>query len=225
MAMPAPEPFFVAIAGGSGSGKTTLAHAVQRVLGEQCVLVAHDAYYRCLAHLPPEQRAKRNFDHPDSLENELLALHIAQLRGGKAIELPSYDFATHTRLPQGTATLARPVVLVEGILVLSVPQLRRSFDLRVFVDAPTEVRFRRRCSRDVHERGRTEASVRAQWLETVQPMHERFVAPCQDECDLVVSGREDLRTSASRVVSCVTAQRRATFSDSSYFPGHPGLCQ
>ncbi|MFM1872278.1 MAG: hypothetical protein RL398_1700 [Planctomycetota bacterium] len=208
MQPPAAAPRIVAIVGGSGSGKTTLARAVCRVLGEDSVLVEHDAYYRCLAHLPHTQRAAVNFDHPDSLENELLMVQLEQLRRGQGVMMPRYDFASHSRMPDGIRIDPRPVIVVEGILVLALPHLQRAFDLSVFVDTPTELRFRRRCDRDVRDRGRTPESVRSQWMSTVQPMHERFVAPSRDRCDLVLSGRDDVMQSARRVVACLQAQQR-----------------
>ena len=203
MPPPTPAPKIVAIAGGSGSGKTTLTRAVAGLLGDRCAVLEHDAYYRCLSHLPPPQRAVVNFDHPDSLENELLVLQLAQLRRGREVEQPLYDFATHSRRQEVRRVAPRPVILVEGILVLALPQLRRAFDLRVFVDAPRELRFRRRCDRDVRERGRTVASVQAQWQACVLPMHERFVAPVLADCDLVLSGQDDVAASARRVVDAL----------------------
>ena len=205
---PTARPQIVAIAGGSGSGKTTLARAVKKVLGDSCSLLEHDAYYRCLGHLPPAQRAAANFDHPDSLENELLVLQLEQLRRGQPVAVPRYDFASHSRLPEGLAVEPRPIVLVEGILLLALPQLQRVFDLRVFVDAPPELRFKRRSDRDVRVRGRTPESVREQWTATVQPMHERFVEPSRANCDLLLSGRDDVQQSARRVVACRQAQQR-----------------
>jgi len=208
MERPAVTPLTLAIAGGSGSGKTTLARAVAKLLGDGCAVLDHDSYYRCLGHLPADQRALVNFDHPDSLENELLVKQLLQLRKGQQVVKPKYDFATHTRLPEGELVMPRPVILVEGILVLAVPQLQRAFDLRVFVDAPKDLRFRRRRQRDVRDRGRTEDSVQAQWQATVQPMHERFVEPSRTSCDLVVSGTEDVAAAARRIASALSACSR-----------------
>lgn len=208
MERPKVTPLTLAIAGGSGSGKTTLARAVARILGDRCAVLDHDSYYRCLGHLPPDQRALVNFDHPDSLENELLVKQLLQLREGQQVVKPKYDFSTHTRMAHGDLVAPRPVILVEGILVLALPQLQRSFDLRVFVDAPKDLRFRRRSQRDVRDRGRTEESVKAQWQATVQPMHERFVEPSRTSCDLVVSGTEDVATAARRIAAALDACSR-----------------
>lgn len=180
-------PFAVAIAGGSGSGKTSLTRALVEALGpDRCAVLDHDSYYRDLSHLPLEARAEANFDHPESLENGLLAEHLASLRAGRAVERPLYDFASHTRLPATTAVEPRPVILCEGILLLAVPELREAFDLRVYVDTPADVRALRRVQRDIVERGRTVQSVVRQYLQSVKPMHERFVEPARSTADLVL---------------------------------------
>ena len=155
--MPAPAiPFAIAIAGGSGSGKTTLTRALVAAFGEQrCALLDHDSYYRDLSHLPPEQRAGTNFDHPAALDNELLLMHLRALRDGEPVYKPNYNFATHTRRHDQTPVEPRPLILAEGILLLSVPELADAFQLRVFVDAPPDIRALRRLQRDIVERGRT----------------------------------------------------------------------
>ncbi|MCB9886465.1 MAG: uridine kinase [Planctomycetes bacterium] len=209
MAAPRTSPQIVAIAGGSGSGKTTLARAVADLLGDRCAVLEHDAYYRCLGHLPAAQRGLANFDHPDSLDNELLAAHLQQLRRGRPVLLPRYDFATHMRLAEGVPVAPRPVIVVEGILVLSLPRLQRQFDLRVFVDAPEALRYRRRRDRDVVERGRTEVSVRQQWQASVRPMHERFVAAARDRCDLLLAGTGDVAGGAGRIVAALAGRTAA----------------
>lgn len=181
------RPFAVAIAGGSGSGKTSLTRAMVGLLGrEECAVLDHDSYYRDLAHLPFAMRAEVNFDHPESLESDLLARHIATLRDGSPVARPVYDFATHTRRPLTTHVEPRPVILCEGILLLAVPELRTAFDLRVFIDTPADVRALRRVQRDIVERGRTVESVVHQYLESVRPMHERFVEPARTTADLVL---------------------------------------
>ena len=190
------KPFAIAIAGGSGSGKTSLTRAVVSVLGaERCCVLDHDSYYRDLSHQLPAVRAAANFDHPDSLDNALLAGHIQQLLAGQTIERPCYDFATHTRLEQTQAIAARPVVICEGILLLAVHELRRSFDLRLYIDTPADVRALRRLQRDILERGRTVQSVIKQYLSTVRPMHEMFVEPARTTADAVLDWRQ---TSASQ---------------------------
>lgn len=185
---PAPSrPFAVALAGGSGSGKTSLTKALVDALGaERCAVLDHDSYYRDLQDLPLAARARVNFDHPDSLESDLLASHIKALRAGRAVERPRYDFANHARLPATVRIEPRPVILCEGILLLAVPELRAAFDLRVFVDAPADVRALRRLQRDIRERGRTVESVVSQYMTSVRPMHEQFVEPARNTADLVL---------------------------------------
>lgn len=190
----------IAIVGGTGSGKTTLARALATHFGEQCAVIDHDSYYRDLSHLDPVARGLVNFDHPDSLENSLLVDHLHRLRAGRSIDKPKYCFATHSRLTEREWVAPKPVVVVEGILVLALPELRNAFDLRVFVDVPDDVRALRRLRRDVSERGRTIDSVCAQWMQTVRPMHERFVAPAKRSADLVVSGESPTGHSVLRVL-------------------------
>lgn len=207
---PRSSPFTVAIAGGSGSGKTSLSRALVELLGtERCAVLDHDSYYRDLSHLPLEQRAQVNFDHPDSLENGLLAQHLAQLRAGHAVARPIYDFATHTRLPATSQVEPRPVVLCEGILLLAVPELRSAFDLRVFVDTPADVRALRRVQRDIVERGRTVHSVVQQYLHSVRPMHERFVEPARSTADVVLGWQHTPAEWAATVVATLRGRMAA----------------
>lgn len=185
------KPFAIAIAGGSGCGKTSLTRALVSVLGtERCCVLDHDSYYRDLSHQPLAVRATTNFDHPDSLDNGLLAAHIQQLLAGQAIERPCYDFSTHTRLEAAQTIAARPVIICDGILLLAIPELRRSFDLRLYIDTPADVRALRRLQRDIVERGRTVPSVIKQYLDTVRPMHEQFVEPARKTADVVLDWRQ-----------------------------------
>lgn len=202
--LPARSPFTLAIAGGSGSGKTSLTRALVGRLGPlSCAVLDHDSYYRDLSHLPPAERAATNFDHPDSLESSLLARHLSELRAGQAVERPIYDFAVHARTARTRKVEPRPIIVCEGILLLAVPELRDAFDLRVFVDAPADVRAVRRVLRDIGERGRTVESVVAQYLETVRPMHERFVEPARETADLVLSGQHPPHELAEMVLAMV----------------------
>lgn len=185
----------VGIAGGTGSGKTTFARALRAALPPGSVaLIDHDAYYRDLSHLSPEERAAVNFDDPASLESELLAAHLDALADGKAIEKPVYDFARHVRCEETETVPAAPVIVVEGILVLASPELRSRFDLRLFVDAPTDVRLLRRIRRDIVERGRTIDGIAQQYIGSVRSMHDAFVAPSRAFADLVVPGDGDFGT-------------------------------
>ena len=191
----------VGVGGGTGSGKTTFAHALVAQLPRgSASVIDHDAYYHDLADRPLAERERVNFDHPDSLDNELLVSHLQLLRAGRSILKPRYDFATHTRCSEGVSMDATPLVIVEGILVLAVSELRESFDLRLFVDAPADLRLLRRIRRDLVERGRHIDGIDAQYLATVRPMHDAFVEPSRTHADLVLSGHGDfgvaLRTTA-----------------------------
>ncbi len=196
------RPFTVAIAGGSGSGKTSLCRTLMTTLGaDRCAVLDHDSYYRDLSHLPPAVRAEANFDHPESLESDLMARHVASLRAGTAVERPIYDFATHTRTVRTTRIEPRPIILCEGILLLAVHELSAAFDLRIFLDTPADVRALRRVRRDIVERGRTVESVVHQYLESVRPMHERFVEPARATADLVLGWQHTPAEWAATVVA------------------------
>ncbi|CAN5859994.1 uridine kinase [soil metagenome] len=165
-------PFVIGVAGGSGSGKTTVVRRIVESIGDDRVsLLEHDRYYRDRLDLRLEERAALNYDHPDSLETDLLVQHVNQLRAGRTVEVPSYDFARYQR-HQRTVTLEpRRAIIVEGILIFSDPALRKLMDVKVFVDADDDTRFIRRLQRDIAERGRTVGSVIEQYLGTVKPLH------------------------------------------------------
>lgn len=180
-------PVIIGVAGGSASGKTTVVEAVlERVGYDEIALIPHDAYYRDMSHLPFEQRTQLNFDHPDSLETELLLEHLEALRRGEAVEIPVYDFTHHRRLEETRPVEPEPVVVVEGILVLAEPDLRDMMDVRIYVDTDADLRFIRRLQRDITERGRTTQSVISQYLETVRPMHLEFVEPSKRYADIII---------------------------------------
>jgi len=181
------RPVVIGVGGGTGSGKTTVADAIlARVGRERVALIPHDAYYRDLSHLPFEERVKTNFDHPDSLETELLVAHLDALCAGRTVAMPVYDFSTHTRTDETRRVTPRPVVLVEGILVFVERALRERFDIKVYVDADADLRFIRRLRRDIAERGRTMESVIAQYLDTVRLMHLEFVEPSKRYADVII---------------------------------------
>jgi uridine kinase len=180
-------PVVFGVAGGTGSGKTTVARAILDQIGaEQVAYLPHDAYYRELSHLPKEERARINFDHPDALETELLVEHVKRLLAGDPIELPVYNFTTHTRTDETIHVEPAPIILVEGILIFSEPALRDLMDIRIYVDTDADIRFIRRLERDITERGRTVESVIAQYLTTVRPMHLEFVEPSKRHADVIV---------------------------------------
>jgi uridine kinase len=181
------RPITIGIAGGTGSGKTTVSTAIIDAVGRNKIAyIAHDAYYKDLRGLPSEQRRRINFDHPNSLDTDLMSQHIKQLQQWESIEMPIYDFRLHERLEETERLAARPVILVEGILVLSLPQLRDLFDIKLYVDTDADVRLIRRLRRDITERGRTVESVLNQYLATVRPMHLEFVEPSKRYADVII---------------------------------------
>jgi uridine kinase len=181
------KPFLIGIAGGTGSGKTTVAKRIYESLHlDSAVFIDHDSYYRELGHLPPEERRLINFDHPDSLDNDLLIRHLGELLEGRAIEKPEYDFSSDTRAPHRTRVEPRDVILVDGILLFVDARLREMFDLKIFVDTDADVRFIRRLRRDLEVRGRALDSVIEQYLSTVRPMHFEFVEPSKRYADVIL---------------------------------------
>jgi uridine kinase len=181
-------PIIVGIAGGTGSGKTTVARAIyDRVGKDKIEWISHDSYYRNFDALTPEEKHHINYDHPDSLETELLARHLDVLTKGSSVEVPIYDFTTHARKVEETQRVEpRKVIIVEGILVLAEPELRKRIDIKLYVDTPADIRFVRRLMRDIRSRGRSVESVIEQYVTTVRPMHEEFVEPSKRYADLII---------------------------------------
>jgi len=181
------KPLIIGVAGGTGSGKTTVAQAIlDRVGRDKIAYIQHDSYYKDQSHLPPEERAKVNYDHPDALETELLIKHLKELQAGRAVEVPVYDFTTHTRTNKTRRVEPKQVILVEGILIFADEALRRMFDIKIYVDTDADIRFIRRLKRDIIERGRTMESVIEQYLATVRPMHLEFVEPSKRYADIII---------------------------------------
>jgi uridine kinase len=180
-------PLVIGIAGGSGSGKTTLAQLIlERVGRDQIAYLPHDAYYKDLAHLSIQHRHEINFDHPDSLDTELLIEHVQQLKEAQPVDLPIYDFKTHTRTPEKVRIEPRHVIMVEGILIFADPVLRKLLDVKVFVDTDPDIRLIRRLERDIRERGRNTEMVIHQYMTTVRPMHLEFVEPSKRYADVII---------------------------------------
>lgn len=172
---------------GSGSGKTTVADAIVGVVGrDKIAFLHHDAYYRDLSQLSIEERALTNFDHPNSLETELLIQHVKDLKNNKTALVPIYDFKTHSRTKESVSEEPRKVIIVEGILIFSEPELMKLLDVKIFVDTDDDIRFIRRLDRDIRERGRTVESVIKQYYDTVRPMHKEFVEPSKRNADVIV---------------------------------------
>lgn len=180
-------PLVIGIAGGTGSGKTTVASVILNKVGRSRIAyIPHDAYYKDLRHLPSLRRKEINFDHPDSLESELMEKHIRELRDWRPVQLPVYDFTTHTRTEHIIDVKPSRVILVEGILIFTEATLRDIFDVKIFVDTDSDIRFIRRLQRDIAERGRTMDSVITQYLTTVRPMHLEFVEPSKRYADVII---------------------------------------
>ncbi|HEY6187129.1 MAG TPA: uridine kinase [Pyrinomonadaceae bacterium] len=177
----------IGICGGTGSGKTTVANRIlESVNAGDVAFIQQDSYYRNLKDLPLDYRQAVNFDHPDALDNDLLVHHVRKLKAGGSVELPLYDFKTHTRLNDTLLIEPKPIVIIEGILIFVDPRLLEQMDIKVFVDTPDDIRFIRRLRRDIAERGRTIDSVIEQYLATVRPMHIQFVEPSKRYADVII---------------------------------------
>jgi uridine kinase len=181
------HPVTIGVAGGTGSGKTTVSNQIlERVGHKHIAYLPHDAYYKDLSAFSDDERADINFDHPDSLDTPLLAEHIKQLQNLQTIEIPIYDFTRHMRTEETLTITPQPIILVEGILIFAETELRKLFDIKIFVDTDPDIRFIRRLKRDIAERGRTADSVIEQYLSTVRPMHLKFVEPSKRYANVIV---------------------------------------
>ena len=182
------DTILIGIAGGSGSGKTTLANSLVNYFGEDEVsILRHDNYYKRHDEMSYEERSHLNYDHPDAFDTDLLCAHIRELKAGRRIEMPVYDYSVHNRSDKTTPVLPNPVIILEGILIFAEPALVDLMDFRIFVDTDADERILRRIMRDVNERGRSLESVIRQYRETVKPMHDQFVEPSKRHADLIVS--------------------------------------
>jgi uridine kinase len=200
------KPLVIAIAGGSGSGKTTVANVILESVGvNRIVYLPHDAYYRDLSAMDEHLRSKVNFDHPNSLETELLITHIKELKKWHPIEMPIYDFTTHTRTKQTKKIVPQLIIVVEGILIFAEPKLRELFDVKIFVDTDDDIRFIRRLERDIAERGRNMENVIKQYLNTVRPMHIDFVEPSKRFADIIIPEGGQNQVALDMVISRIEA--------------------
>lgn len=188
------EPLIIGVGGGSGSGKTTVVkHILSSIGRENILLIQHDSYYRDLNHLPLEERKKQNFDHPSSLETELMIRHVNALKNGYQVDIPVYDFAAHTRSEETVKAAPKEIILLDGILIFTEPDLRKLMDIRLFVDTDDDVRLLRRIKRDIMERGRDLEGVIHQYETYVRPMHLEFVEPSKRYADIIIPrGGENL---------------------------------
>lgn len=196
----------IGIAGGSGSGKTTMARLIRDHYGrDNCTVIFQDSYYKDQSEQFDHEGGAVNYDHPDSIEFSLLVEQLIELKSGKGIEVPYYDFATHKRKNETLLTQPKRIILIDGILIFSQKDLKQEMDLKIFIDAPESVRFQRRLSRDVKERGRSEEGVHKQFFSQVKPMHDLFVEPEKFNSDLVLDGecplQESLRLATSFIDS------------------------
>ena len=183
----------IGIAGGTGSGKSTFTNRIKKQFGDDVTVIYHDNYYRRRDDIPFEERKKINYDHPDALETDMLIEHIKQLKSGKSVVCPVYDFSVHNRSDKTVVIKPSKVILVEGILVLQNPELCNLLDIKIFVEADADERILRRVLRDVEERGRDLRGIIDQYLTTVKPMHYRFVEPSKAKADIVInSGLNDV---------------------------------
>lgn len=188
------KPFIIGIASGTGSGKTTVVNSIKQNLNFKSVItIQHDSYYRDRSHLIPVEREKINYDHPDALETDLLVKHLKELIAGKKVEIPEYDFATHTRQKKGNIVASAKVIIVEGVFIFTDSELREMLDLKIFVDTDDDIRFIRRLQRDIKDRDRSMESVIQQYMKTVRPMHRKFVEPSKEYADKIVPGDQNAK--------------------------------
>lgn len=181
------EPLIIGVAGGSGAGKTTVVnHIIDTIGKEHILLLQHDSYYRDLKHLPFEERTKQNFDHPSALETELMIRHIKALKGGYQVEIPIYNFTKHIRKEETKLVKPRKIILIDGILIFTEPELREQLDIKLYVDTDDDIRLLRRIQRDIVERDRQLENVLAQYKKYVRPMHLEFVEPTKRYADIII---------------------------------------
>lgn len=180
------KPILICVAGGSASGKTTVVEEIRRTIKDDAVFIKHDDYYKCQDHLTPEERKKTNYDHPDALENSLLVEDLKELLNGNPINKPIYDFVTQTRLKETEYVEPKPVIILEGILVLEDERIRDLASIKVFVNCDDDLRFIRRLKRDTEERGRSVESIINQYMNTVRPMYHLFVRPTIRYADIII---------------------------------------
>lgn len=206
--------FVLGIAGGSGSGKTTIVDRLLRgPVGSAITLLPHDAYYRSRPDMPKVIRETDNWDHPEALDNDLFVEHLDRLKSGQDVERPVYNFAIHHRMPETIRLESRAILLVDGILLFALEEIRRRLDLKVFVDTPADLRIVRRLVRDVNERGRSVESVVDQYQRTVRPMHDRFVEPSRGFADVILPwvdrNDEAIRTVEARIREHIPLEEQA----------------
>ncbi|MBR6801910.1 MAG: uridine kinase [Eubacteriaceae bacterium] len=180
------KPVIIGIAGGSGSGKTTLTRNISERFSDDVCVICHDSYYKDQSHLTMDQRVLTNYDHPDSIQTDLMISHLRQLKEGKSVLTPVYSFVEHTRTSETVKVDPRKVIIIDGILIFENKELRDMMDMKIYVDTDSDIRLIRRLLRDVNERGRDIESVTTQYITTVKPMHEQFVEPSKKFADIII---------------------------------------
>jgi uridine kinase len=195
------EPLIIGISGGTGCGKTTLAQRIFELFPNDAAMICQDSYYKELTHLSVDERAHTNFDHPDSLDFDLLHKHLQTLKAGKSIEVPIYNYCTHSREQQSESIHPQSIIIVEGILLFAVPEIRDLFDMKIFLDTDDDIRLLRRIERDMRERGRDFKSIRDQYIKTVKPMHDTFVEPSKRFADVIIPSERRNETGLKMIAS------------------------
>ncbi len=203
LSAPLSATLMIGVAGGTGSGKTTLADTLLKTFEDRAVVIRQDDYYKDLSHMTKEDRAKQNFDHPDSIDFALLQQHLLSLKNNQQIEVPIYSFCHHSRESSTHTVQPADIIIVEGILLFAVAELRELFDLKIFVETDDDIRLLRRMERDVHERARTFESVRDQYLSTVKPMHDAFVEPSKRYADVIIPTLERNENGIGLIISAI----------------------
>ena len=201
------RPFFIGIVGASASGKTTISKAILEQFNGEAIVLGQDSYYRDLSHLSPEKRSQTNFDHPDSLDFDLLEKHLIDLAAGKPIQVPTYDFKTHSQTEIFKTVAPKKIIIVEGILLLAMPNIRKHFDIKIFVATDPDICLMRRINRDISERGRTLEGIQKQYLATVRPMYLQFVEPSKRYADVIIPWGTHNQAALDMVVSQLTLQQ------------------
>lgn len=198
------NPLIIGVAGGSGSGKTTVVNHIMDAIGENNILLLqHDSYYRDLKHLPFEDRTKHNFDHPSSLETELMIRHIKALKEDYQVEIPIYDFTRHIRKKETRVANAKKIILIDGILIFSEKKLREQMDIKLYVDTDDDIRLLRRIQRDIVERDRELQNVLNQYQKFVRPMHLEFVEPSKRYADIIIPRGGENKVALEMVIALI----------------------
>lgn len=200
------ETIIVGISGGTGSGKTTLAQKIARILGDEVAIIQQDSYYKDLSYLPPEERDAVNFDHPAAIDFNLLRQDLIHLKQGMRIQKPIYDFKTHCRVNTTEEIEPRKILIVDGILILTVPEIRELLDIKIYVDNSDDIRLLRRIERDILERGRDFNGIKAQYLSTVKPMHDKFVEPSKWQADVIIPSTTDNDVAVDLIISLLKSR-------------------